>query len=120
MKNHLPSNFLLSLTSGSMNVRIGDKVIINFTANKDSKVIDIFEIPIKISEKPGFLKQLSEAKELAKQLKKENKTLEIKFKGNTVLKLGKGANPKLAKIVTLSNDIEIVDINQIKNLSGVF
>lgn len=119
MKNHLPSNFLSSLTNGSVNVKYGDSTIINFTANKNSKIIDIFDVPIKIPIKIGLIKQLSEAKDLAKQLKKENTTLEIKFKGDTVLKLGKDANPKLAKIVTLSNDIEITDISKLKKLKDV-
>lgn len=120
MKNHLPSNFLLSLTTGSVSIKSGSDPIMKFTAKNNSKTVEIFEIPIKISGKPGLLKQLSEARELAKQLKKEDTTLEIKFKGETILKLGKEANPKLAKIVTLSGDIEITDINQFKKLMSAF
>jgi hypothetical protein len=67
-----------------------------------------------------LIKQLSEAKDLAKNLKQENITLEVRLQGETVLKLGKKANPKLAKIVTLSSDIEINDLRKLKKLSDVF
>ena len=69
---------------------------------------------------PGFLKQLSEAKELAKDLTQKKTTIEVRYKGDTVLKLGEKANPKLAKIVTLSSNIEITDLRKLKKLSDVF
>ncbi|AJM92398.1 hypothetical protein [Nitrosopumilus piranensis] len=120
MKNNLPSNFLSSLTNGSLSVKWDNKPAVSFSCNNSSKIIDIVDIPIKISRKPGIIKQLSEAKDLAKKLKHEGITLEIKLKGDTVLKLGKEANPKLAKIVTLSNDIEIKDLKKLKKITNVF
>ena len=69
---------------------------------------------------PGFLKQLSEAKELAKDLTQKKTTIEVRYKGDPVLKLGEKANPKLAKIVTLSSNIEITDLRKLKKLSDVF
>lgn len=121
MKNsNLPSNFLSSLTNGSLKITYDNIPSIKFESTHDSRIIDILEIPIKISGKPGLLKQLSEGKQLAKKLKKDGITLEIRLKGETVLKLGKDANPKLAKIVTLSNDIEISDLRKLKDLSEVF
>ena len=83
-------------------------------------IIDVLDIPIKISGKPGIIKQLSEAKDLAKKLKQQQITLEIRYMGQPVLKLGQNANPKLAKIVTLSGDIEISDLKKLKKLSDVF
>ena len=117
---NLPSNFLSSLTGGSLKVACDNTPSINFQSTIDSRIIDIIDIPVKISGKPGLIKQLSEAKDLAKNLKKENITLEIKLQGYPVLKLGKNANPKLAKIVTLSNDIEICDLKKLKKLSNFF
>ena len=116
----LPANFLTSLESGSLKIACDDTPSINFTATKDSRIIDIIDIPIKISKKPGIIKQLSEAKDLAKKLKQENITLEIRLQGQPVLKLGQKANPKLAKIVTLSGDIEITDLKKLKKLRDVF
>ena len=115
----LPANFLTYLEKGSLHVTCDGEPTINFKATKDSRIIDVIDIPIKITKKPGFIKRLSEAKDLAKKLKQENITLEIRLQGKTVLKLGEKANPKLAKIVTLSSDIEITDLKKLKKLSDV-
>ena len=119
-KNNLPTNFLSYLESGGLKVTQNETPIIEFTSTNKSRIINIIDFPLKISGKPGIVKQLSEAKELAKNLKRKDITLIVKFKGDTVLKLGKDANPKLAKIVTLSNDIEISDLKKLKKLSEVF
>ena len=116
----LPTNFLSFLCSGSLKITTGNVPSINFTATKDTRIIDIIDIPITISGKPGIIKQLSEAKDLAKKLKQENITLEIRYMGDPVLKLGARANPKLAKIVTLSGNIEITDLKKLKKLSEIF
>jgi hypothetical protein len=76
-------------------------------------------MPIRISGKPGLIKQLSQAKGLAKELKQKNTTLEVRLHGEIVLKLGEKANPKLAKIVTMSDNIEITDLKKLKKLSDV-
>jgi len=121
MKNFdIPANFLSFLQGGSLKVACDGTPSVNFTAEGNSRIIDIIDIPIEITKRPSMIKQLSEAKDLAKNLKQENITLEIKLQGETVLKLGEKANPKLAKIVTLSSDIEITDLRKLKKLSDVF
>lgn len=121
MKNFdLPANFLSFLHSGGLKITCGDSPSINFTVEDNSRIIDIIDIPIEITKRPGLIKQLSEAKDLAKKLKQENITLEIRLQGEPVLKLGEKANPKLAKIVTLSNNIEITDLRKLKKLSDIF
>ena len=121
MKNFdMPANFLSYFESGGLKVTCDGTPSVNFTTEGTSRIIDIIDIPIEITKRPGLIKQLSEAKDLAKNLKQENITLEIKLKGETVLKLGEKANPKLAKIVTLSNNIEITDLRKLKKLSDVF
>ena len=121
MKNFdLPANFLSFLNNGGLKVTCDDTPSINFTVEDNSRIIDIINIPIEIEKRPGLIKQLSEAKHLAKNLKQENITLEIRLRGEPVLKLGEKANPKLAKIVALSGDIEITDLRKLKKLSDVF
>ena len=121
MKNFdLPANFLSFLEGGSLKVACDGVPLINFTTEGNSRVIDVIDIPIEITKRNGFIKQLSEAKDLAKKLKQENITLEVRLQGSPVLKLGDKANPKLAKIVTLSNNIEITDLKKLKKLSDIF
>ena len=116
----LPANFLSFLNNGGLKVTCDDTPSINFTVEDNSRIIDIINIPIEIEKRPSLIKQLSEAKDLAKNLKQENITLEIRLRGEPVLKLGEKANPKLAKIVALSGDIEITDLRKLKKLSDVF
>lgn len=119
MKNNLSANFLTYLEKGTLQISTNDIPSINFQTLGNSRILDIIEIPIQLSKKPGLVKQLSQAKSLAKSLSQENITLEIRLRGETVLKLGKEANPKLAKIVTLSNHIEITDVKKLKELSNL-
>ena len=116
----LPANFLSYLDTGKLSVTCNDSPAVNFHADGSTKIIDVINIPIEITKMPGFLKQLSEAKDLAKNLAKQKTTIEIRLRGDTVLKLGEKANPKLAKIVTLSSNIEITDLRKLKKLSDVF
>lgn len=116
----LPANFLSYLDNGKLSVTCNDSPTVNFHADGNTKIIDVIDIPIEVTKMPGFLKQLSEAKDLAKNLAKQNTTIEIRLRGDTVLKLGEKANPKLAKIVTLSSNIEITDLRKLKKLSDVF
>jgi hypothetical protein len=121
MKNFdLPANFLSYLDKGVLNITCDGEPTINFHVDGSTKIIDIIDIPIEITKMPGFLKQLSEAKELAKDLREKKTTIEVRFQGEPVLKLGEKANPKLAKIITLSNNIEITDLRKLKKLSDVF
>ena len=116
----IPANFLSFIQSGSLKIACDGDPSITFLAEGDSRIIDIIDIPIEIEKRPGLIKQLSEAKDLAKNLKQQNITLEIRLRGEPVLKLGEKANPKLAKIVTLSNSIEITDLRKLKKLIDVF
>ena len=121
MKNFdLPANFLSYLDNGKLSVTCNDSPTVNFHADGSTKIIDVINIPIEVTKMPGFLKQLSEAKDLAKNLAKQKTTIEVRLRGDTVLKLGEKANPKLAKIVTLSSNIEITDLRKLKKLSDVF
>jgi hypothetical protein len=121
MKNFdLPANFLSYLDTGKLNITCNDSPSINFHVDGSTKIIDIIDIPIEITKMPGFLKQLSEAKELAKDLTQKKTTIEVRLRGDTVLKLGEKANPKLAKIITLSSNIEITDLRKLKKLSDEF
>ena len=121
MKNFdLPANFLSYLDTGKLSITCNDSPSINFHVDGRTKIIDLIDIPIEITKMPGFLKQLSEAKELAKDLTQKKTTIEVRLRGDTVLKLGEKANPKLAKIITLSSNIELTDLRKLKKLSDEF
>jgi hypothetical protein len=121
MKNFdIPANFLSYLDTGKLTITCNDSPTVNFLVDGSTKIIDIIDIPIELTKMPGLLKQLSEAKELAKDLAQKKTTIEVRLRGDTVLKLGEKANPKLAKIITLSSNIEITDLRKLKKLSDEF
>lgn len=118
-KNNLSANFFSYIEKGSLSISTDGLPTVNFRSDGNLRIIDVNEIPIKLSNKPGLIKQLSEAKSLAKNLSEKDLTLEIRLKGKVVLRLGKNASPKLTKILTLSNNIEITDLKKLKELSKV-
>ena len=121
MKNFdIPANFLSYLDTGKLSITCNDSPTINFYVDGSTKVIDIIDIPIELTKMPGLLKQLSEAKDLAKDFAQKKTTIEVRLRGDAVLKLGEKANPKLAKIITLSSNIEITDLRKLKKLSDEF
>ena len=120
MSLDIPVGLLSFLQNGNLRIACDGIPSINFAAEGDSLIIDIIEIPVKITKKPGLIRRLSEAKDLARNLRQENITLEIRLQGEPVLRLGEKANPRLAKVVTLSGDIEIADLRRLKKLSEAF
>ncbi len=118
-KSNLPANFLISLNKGGVEIDCDNKPAINFSSKNDIRTIDVLDIPLSLTKKPGIFKQLSEAKNLAKRLREEKVTLDVRFKGDLVLRLGEKANPKLVRIVTLSKNIEISDLKKLKSLQKI-
>ena len=72
----LPTHFLSFFSGGKLRIIYDDTQSINLISTKNCLVVDILDIPIKISKKPGMIKQLTEAKDLAKKLKQQKFTLE--------------------------------------------
>ena len=78
MKSNLPANFLLNLTSGHLTIANNEKTAIEFNSKGNTRTLDIIDLPTKIPGNMSLLKQLTEAKDLANMLSKEEITLEIK------------------------------------------
>ena len=49
-------------------------------------------------------------------LSKEGITLEIKHKGNLILRLGKNAKPKFSTLITFSRNVEIINLKELRKL----
>ena len=116
MKSNLPANFLLYLTSGHLTIVNNEKTAIEFNSKGNTRTLDIIDLPTKISGNMNLLKQLTEAKDLAKMLSKDEITLEIKHRGKTILRLGKNAKPKFSTLVTFSRNVEIINLKELRKL----
>jgi hypothetical protein len=62
--------------------------------------------------------RVSEAKEFAKCIKNSNLTLSILYKNKEIIVIGKEAKPKLSKIISRSNDIQIKNIRKLKRFDS--
>ena len=116
MKSNLPANFLLYLTSGHLTIANNEKTAIEFNSKGNTRTLDIIDLPTKIAGNMNLLKQLTEAKDLAKMLSKDEITLEIKHRGKTILRLGKNAKPKFSTLVTFSRNVEIINLKELRKL----
>ena len=116
MKSKLPANFLIYLKSGHLTISDSEKTAIEFESSGETRILNILDLPTKLPGEMNLLKQLTEAKGLAKVLSKEGVTLEIKHKGKLILKLGKNAKPKFSSLVTFSRSVEIIDLKELRKL----
>lgn len=116
MKSNLPANFLIYLKSGQLTIANNEKTAIEFDSKGNTRTLDIIDLPTKIPGNMSLLKQLTEAKDLAKMLSKEDITLEIKHRGKLILRLGKNAKPKFSTLVTFSRTVEIVNLKELRKL----
>jgi hypothetical protein len=67
-------------------------------------------------EKVGLLGRLSNARQFAYSLASKDLTLSVLYKGKKVMMLGKNAKPKLSKLVTRSNHIQIKSLRGLRKL----
>jgi hypothetical protein len=117
------------VTNGSVRVDVDNQTAIEIKGHsKDKKSdlsIDIEEHGDRFftaalvhddKEKVGLLNRLSNAKQFADSLGNNDLTLSVLYKGKEVMILGKNAKPKVSKLVTRSNHIEIKSLRGLRKL----
>ncbi len=116
MLDELPIGILKGIRSSSLYVSENGKKTLQMTADGNDKIIDIADFSFNVPTANEIFAKLSEAREFAEKLKKQNITLRISHKGKMVMKLGKEANPKLSRLITRSDAVEITDIKELRFL----
>ncbi len=116
MDTKLPVKLLKCIKNGSMEIKEDGKKSARLIAKDNKITINLIDPSFNIPTSMGILKKLSEARNLAKNLKDEKLTLCISNNNKLVMKLGKEAKPKLSKMVTLSNAVEITDLRELRRL----
>lgn len=116
MLDELSVKLLKGITSGRLYVSENGKQSLQIAADGNDKIIDIVDFSFNIPSTQEIFTKLSEAKEFAEKLKKQDITLRISHKGKMVMKLGKDANPKLSRLITRSDAVEITDIRELRVL----
>ena len=116
MLDELSIQLIKGIKSGTLYVSENGKKSLQMTADGNNKIIDIIDFSFNTPSTQDIFTTLSEAKEFAQKLKKQNITLRISHEGKLVMKLGKEANPKLSRLFTRSDAVEITDIRELRIL----
>ena len=116
MLDELSLKLIKGIRTGSLYVSENGKKSLQIVADGNEKIVDIIDFSSNIPTTQEIFTKLSEAKKFAEKLKQQNITLRISHKGKMVMKLGKEANPKLSRLITRSDAVEITDIRELRIL----
>ena len=116
MLDGLSLKLLQGIRTGSLYVSENGKKSLKIIADGNEKIIDIIDFSFNTPSTQDIFTKLSEARNFAEKLKDQNITLRISHNGKMVMKLGKDANPKLSRIITRSDAVEITDIRELRVL----
>jgi len=116
MLDELSLKLIKGIKTGSLYVSENGTRSLQIIADGNDKIIDITDFSFNTPSTHEIFTKLSEARKFAEKLKKQNITLRISHKGKMVMKLGKEANPKLSRLITRSDAVEITDIRELRVL----
>jgi len=103
-----------TLRSGELSVLRGGRGILHLDIEDKRLGIDLQDIqPIRDLLNLLNLKKLKQLKGVAEKLREDGLTITVSHKGETALKLGAEANPRFARLITLSGAIEISSMGKL-------
>ena len=103
-----------TLRSGELSVLRGGRGILHLDIEDKRIGIDLQDIqPIGDLLNLLNLKKLKQLKGVAEKLREGGLTITVSHKGETALKLGAEANPRFARLITLSGAIEISSMDKL-------
>ena len=103
-----------SFRSGEISVLRGGRGILHLNIEDKRLGIDLQDIqPIRDLLNLLNLKKLKQLKGVAEKLREDGLTITVSHKGETALKLGAEANPRFARLITLSGAIEISSMGKL-------
>jgi predicted MPP superfamily phosphohydrolase len=103
-----------TLRSGEISVLRGEREILHLNIEDKRIDVDLQDIqPIRDLLNLLNLKKLKQLKGVAEKLREDGLTITVSHKGDIALKLGAEANPRFARLITLSNAIEISSMGKL-------
>jgi len=113
----------MKFSSGKINVRINNKPTLSLDFQRKTKRVlmdvkdaSIFGMSDPSDDNLGLFEKLKAAKIIAQIFDENDITFSILRKGKKAISLGKEANPKLSRVITGSDDIQIDSIRQTAKL----
>ena len=113
---------LKSVIHGTIAIDTENQLVAHIDISKDKIAIDLlqpefFRAP---DDETGLFDKLQTSKEFSRKLTHNGLTLSILRKGKEALTLGNEAKPKLSKLITRTNDIQIDSIKEATELKRDF
>jgi hypothetical protein len=113
------------LKSGTINISANEENLFQLTVNNN--VIDVnmldkkfFKEVAKDAEKLSFIRHLLiSLRSLAGELRNQETTIRISFKGEKVITVGSDAKPRFSSVVTRTTDIEINSLKRLIKIGAV-
>ena len=87
------------------------RIDLNIVDNKILKDVLRDNVDVK-----SFLKKFAYFKNIAKELKNENVTITVSYKGIVVLTLGSDAKPNLSRLITGTKEVEINNLRKLMQM----
>ena len=106
-----------SIREGKITLMSDKTIMVQLEIKGDVKIMDIHNFSFEEPGNDNIFGKLSKARDLGNNLKNNSQTLVIRHKGNDVMKFGKEARPKLSILATMSRDVEISDLFELRKLS---
>ena len=125
-ENDMISDWLVksmkSLTRGTIEINTENQQAAQIDVSNDKIAINLlqaefFRVP---DDETGLFDKLETSKEFGHKLSENRLTLSILRKGKEAITLGYKAKPKLSKLITRSNDIQVDSIKEATELKREF
>ena len=125
-ENDMISDWLVkamkSVIHGTIEINTEDKPVVHMDISRDIIAINLlqpefFRAP---HDETGLFDKLQTSKEFGHKLTHNGLTLSIRRKGKEALTIGKQARPKLSKLITRTDDIQIDSIKETAELKRDF
>lgn len=116
MNDHLPADLISFLKSGKITVRQDGKKLVEVSANDGNVTVNVENLLTGITTASRAIAKISEARILAGMLSERGVTLTLAVNDESVVRLGRGAKPKLSRILTRSGDVEVTNLRELRRL----
>jgi hypothetical protein len=118
----LPTQLGHIIKSGAVTLSTGNKEALKMKAENnriDINAIDkefLKDVVGNMGNGKSIGNRLNQLKGLAEELQNEGLTISVSYKGDLVITVGSGAKPKISRIITRTNAVEINNLRKLVEL----
>jgi hypothetical protein len=118
----LPTQLGHIIKSGAVTLSTGNKEALKMKAENnriDINAIDkefLKDVVGNMGNGKSIGNRLNQLKVLAEELQNEGLTISVSYKGDLVITVGSGAKPKISRIITRTNAVEINNLRKLVEL----